>query len=62
MYLFGEIKVGDMAAPVVVWSPIMFLPMLFQGAEDGTKEAYGPSLGKESLSGSPSSKTMWMRS
>ncbi len=40
----------------------MCLPMLFQGEEGGTREAYGPDLGIESLSGSPSSKTMWRRS
>jgi hypothetical protein len=51
-----------MAVPVGVWSPIMFLPMLFQGEEGGAREAYGPGLGKESLSGSPPSKTMWERS
>jgi hypothetical protein len=50
-----------MAAPVGMWSPIMFLPMVFQGAEGGTEEAYGPDMGKESLSGSPSSITMWRR-
>ena len=50
-----------MAAPVGVWSPIMFLPMVFQGAEGGTEEAYGPGLDKESLSRSPSSRTMWRR-
>ncbi len=50
-----------MAATVGVWSPIMFLPMLFQRAEGGTEEAYDPDLGKESLSGSPSSITMWKR-
>ena len=40
----------------------MCLPMLFQGEEGGTIEAYGPDLGIESLSGSPSSKTIWRRS
>ena len=51
-----------MTAPVGVWSPIMCLPRLFQGEDGGTREAYGPSLGIESLSGSPSSRTMWRRS
>ena len=51
-----------MAAPMGVWSPIMFLPMLFQGPEGGTEEAYGPDMGKEYLSGSPSSITMWRSS
>ncbi len=50
-----------MAASVGVWSPIIFLPMVFQGAEGGSEEAYGPGLGKESLPGSPSSITMWRR-
>ena len=36
----------------------MCLQMLFQGDEGGNMEAYGPGLGRESLSGSPSSKTM----
>ena len=47
-----------MAAPMGVWSPIMFLLMAFQGAEGGIEEAYGPGLGKESMSGSHSSITM----
>ena len=51
-----------MTAPVGVWSSIMCLPMLFQGEDGGTREAYGPALGIESLSGSPSSRTMWRRS
>jgi len=51
-----------MTAPVGVWSPIMCLPMVFQGEEDGTREAYGLNLGIESLSGSPSSRTIWRRS
>ncbi len=51
-----------MAIPVGVRSLIMFLPMVVQGEEGGTREAYGPVLGKDSLSGSPASKTMWRRS
>ena len=51
-----------MTAPVGVWSPIICLPKLFQGEEGGTREAYGPDLGIESLYGSPSSKTIWRRS
>jgi hypothetical protein len=51
-----------MNAPVGEWIPIMCLPMLFQGEEGGTREAYGADLGRESLSGSPSSKTIWRRS
>jgi hypothetical protein len=60
-YLSGEIRVGEMTAPVGVWSPIMCLPKLFQGEDGGTREAYGPDLGIESLSGSPSSRTIWRR-
>ena len=51
-----------MNVPEGVWSPIMCLPMLFEGEEGGTREAYDLGLGRESLSGSPSSKTMWRRS
>ena len=51
-----------MTDPVEVWSPIMCLPKLFQGEDGGTREAYGPDRGMESLSGSPSSKTMLRRS
>ena len=38
-YLSGEIRVGDMTVPMGVWSPIIFLPMVFHGEEGGTKEA-----------------------
>ena len=51
-----------MTAPVGLWSPIMCLPRLFQGEDGGTREAYRPALGIDSLSGSPSSKTIWRRS
>ena len=51
-----------MTAPVGVCIPIMGLPKLFQGEDGGTRAAYGPALGIESLSGSPSSKTIWRRS
>ncbi len=40
----------------------MFLPMLFHGEEGGTREAYGPVLGMESLSESTSSFIMRRRS
>ena len=43
-----------------VWTPIMSLPMLFHGdvcvcVGGGGRDAYGPDLGMESVSGSPSS-------
>ena len=38
-YLSGEIKVGEMIAPVGVWSPIMLVPKVFQGEVGGTMEA-----------------------
>ncbi len=50
--------VGDMMEPIGVCRPIIALPVGFHGEKDGTKEAYEPCLGRESLSGSPSSNTM----
>ena len=47
-----------MIEPVGVCSPIISLFSVFHGEKGGTREAYGPVLGKESLSGSPSSSTM----
>ena len=46
---------GEMANPDGVCTPIMSLPILFHGDVGGTKDAYGPDLGMESLSWSPSS-------
>ncbi len=40
----------------------MHLPCVFHGEMGGTKELYGPSRGIESLSGSPSTVTIWRRS
>jgi hypothetical protein len=40
----------------------MSLPSLFHGDVGGTRYAYGPALGMESLSGSPSSSMIWRRS
>ena len=51
-----------MMEPVGVCSPIIALPVGFHGESGGTREAYGPCMGKESLSGSPSSSTMCRRS
>jgi hypothetical protein len=51
-----------MMEPVGVCSPIIVLPVGFHGESGGTREAYGPCLGKESLSGSPSAITMCRRS
>ena len=51
-----------MMEPEGVCSPIISLLVEFHGENGGTREAYGPCLGKESLSGSPSSITMWRRS
>ena len=47
-----------MMDPMGVCSPIISLLVVFHGEKGGTREAYGPVLGKESLSGSPSSSTM----
>ena len=38
-YLSWEIRMGDMTVPLEVWSPIIFLPMVFHGEEGGTREA-----------------------
>ncbi len=38
-----------------VWTPIMSLPSRFHGDVEGTKDAYGHDLGRESLSRSPTS-------
>ncbi len=54
-YLSGEMRVGEMAAPDGVWTPIMSLPKWFHGNARGTRDIYGPDLGMDSLSGSPSS-------
>jgi hypothetical protein len=51
-----------MMGPVGVCSPIIALPVGFHGESGGTREAYGPCLGRESLSGSPSSITICNRS
>ena len=51
-----------MMEPVGVCSPIIALPVGFHGESGGTREAYGPCLCKESLSGSPSSITICRRS
>ena len=61
-YLSWEIRVGEITVPVGVCTPIICLPVVFHGEEGGTREAYGNCLGMESLSGSPSSNTMWRRS
>ena len=51
-----------MTAPVGVCIPIICFSVEFHGEKGGTREAYGPCLGRESLSGSPSSSTMCRRS
>jgi len=61
VYLSGEIRAGDMAALVGVWTPIMYLPMVFHGEVDATREEYGASQGVESLSVSPSRIMIWRR-
>ncbi len=48
--------------PVGVWTPIMSLPRRFHGDMVGTRDAYGPNLSRDALSGSPSSSMIWMRS
>ena len=40
----------------------MHLPCVFHGEVGGTKEVYGPSIGIESLSGSPPTVPIWSRS
>ncbi len=47
-----------MIEPVGVYSHIIALLVGFHGEKGGTREAYGPGLGRESLSESPSSNTM----
>ncbi len=51
-----------MIIPDGVWTPIMSQPMRFHGNVEGTGDAYGPDLGMESLSRSPSSSMIWKRS
>jgi hypothetical protein len=46
--------VGNIPDLVGVLIPIMSLPILFHGDMGGTREGYGPDLGKKSLSESPS--------
>ncbi len=58
----GDMRVGEMMDPVGVWTPIVSLPRLFHGDVGGTMDAYGPDLGRESLSGSPSSSMILRRS
>ena len=61
-YLCGEMSVGEVAAPVGLWTPIMSVPNVFHADVVDTSETYGPSWGMESLSGSPSSVMIWRRS
>ncbi len=58
VYLSGEMRVGDIAAPMGVCTPIMHFHIVFHGEVDGTKEAYGPWRDMESQSGYPSSVTI----
>ena len=51
-----------MTVPEGVCIPIICFPEVFHGEKGGTREAYVPVLDSESLSGSPSSSTMWRRS
>ncbi len=55
-------SVGEMIDPDGVWTPIMSLPTLFHGDVGGTRDTYGPDLGTESMSMSPSSIIIWRRS
>ena len=61
VYFSGEIRVGDIAAPLGVCTPIMHFPMVFHGKVGGAIEEYGALRGVESLPGSPSSTTIWRR-
>ena len=61
-YRCGEMRVGEVAAPVGLWTPIISVPSVFHGDVGGTSEMYGPAWGMESLSGSPSSVMIWRRS
>ncbi len=55
-------SVGELTDLDGVWTPIMSLPILFHEDVGGPKDTYGPDLGMESLSGSPSSIIIWRRS
>jgi hypothetical protein len=47
--LSGEIRVGDVVAPVGVSTPIMHCFLVLKGEVGGTREAYGPWRDVESL-------------
>jgi hypothetical protein len=51
-----------MTVPDGVWNSIMSLPIRLHGDVGVTMDAYGPDLGREFLSGSPSSSMIWRRS
>ncbi len=51
-----------MIVPEGVCIPIICFPEVFHGEKGGTREAQGPALDSESMSGSPSSSTIWRRS
>ena len=51
-----------MTVPYGVWTPIMSLPSRFHGNVGGTRNAYDPDMGMESLFGSPSSNMICRRS
>ena len=50
-YLSEEMRMGDIAAPVGMYTPIVFSSRAFHGDVGGTREEYDPCLGMESLSG-----------
>ena len=51
-YLSRDRRVGEAAAPVVRWVPILGTFSVFHGVCGKTRVAYGVGFGKESLSGS----------
>ncbi len=53
---------GEMTNSDGVWTPIMYLPIMFHGDVGETRDTYGPDLGMETLSRSPSSRIIWRRS
>ncbi len=54
-YLCGLMRVGEVAVPLRIWTPIMYAPRVFHEDEGGTRETKGQSRVRESLSRYPSS-------
>ena len=58
MYLAGDIRVGEAAAPDGRYTPILLMFSLFQVLLGGTCVVYEVGNGKESLAGSLSTSSM----